>query len=213
MQRFNDTVNDYIIDHTTPADSLLNELERQTHVKVLRPQMVSGHIQGKTLEMLSLMIKPERILELGTFTGYSAICLAKGLTSDGLLYTIDINDELESFANSFFNRSAFAQKIKFIVGDALKIVPEIDELFDLVFIDADKRQYPEYYNLIFDKVKPGGFIIADDVLWYGKINTEIINNDAYTIGLQKFNDIVASDSRVQNIILPIRDGLMVIQKL
>lgn len=213
MQRFNDTVNDYIIDHTTPADSLLNELERQTHVKVLRPQMVSGHIQGKTLEMLSLMIKPERILELGTFTGYSAICLAKGLTSNGLLYTIDINDELESFANSFFNRSAFAQKIKFIVGDALKIVPEIDELFDLVFIDADKRQYPEYYNLIFDKVKPGGFIIADDVLWYGKINTEIINNDAYTIGLQKFNDIVASDSRVQNIILPIRDGLMVIQKL
>ena len=152
MQRFTDKVNTYIYKHSTEPDQLLAELERQTYLKILRPQMVSGPIQGKVLEMISTMIKPERILELGTFTGYSALCLAKGLTDSGKLITIDINDELQDFAQSFFDRSPWSHKIEFKVGDARKIVTELNEQFDLVFIDADKRQYPEYYDLVFDKV-------------------------------------------------------------
>jgi len=213
MQRFNDSVTQYILNHTTEPNELLQELERQTFVKVLRPQMVSGKLQGMVLEMLSCMINPQNILELGTFTGYSALCLAKGLKPSGTLITIDINDELEDFAQSFFNRSPYKDQINFIVGDALKIIPELNETFDLIFIDADKRQYPEYYKLIFDKVKPGGYIIADDVLWYGKINEEISENDTYTKGLKEFNTIVSKDKRVENVIFPIRDGLMIIRKL
>jgi caffeoyl-CoA O-methyltransferase len=212
MQRFNHSVEHYIIDHTTQPDPLLQRLERETWTKVLRPQMVSGHLQGKTLEMFSRMIQPHAILELGTFTGYSALCLAKGLAPGGQLITIDINDELEEFATSFFNQSAQAAHIKMLTGDARQIVPTLPQLFDLVFIDADKRQYPEYYQLIFDKVKPGGFILADDVLWYGKINDEAPTNDSYTLGLQQFNAIVRADNRVETLMLPIRDGLMVIYK-
>lgn len=213
MQRFTDSVNTYIYEHSTQPDKLLLELERQTYLKILRPQMVSGPIQGKVLEMISCMIKPKRILELGTFTGYSALCLAKGLSNNGKLITIDINDELQEFAQSFFDKSEYTQKIEFLVGDALQIIPEINESFDLVFIDADKRQYPEYYNAIFDKVKPGGFIIADDVLWYGKVAENTPENDDYTNGLLKFNKIVNEDPRVENVIFPIRDGLMVVRKL
>ncbi len=212
MQRFNESVNKYISDHTTEPNSLLQKLERQTYLKVLRPQMVSGALQGKILEMISCMIRPERILELGTFTGYSALCLAKGLKPNGKLITIDINDELEEFAQSFFDQSPHKNQIKFLKGDACKIVPELNETFDLVFIDADKRQYPEYYKLVFDKIKPGGFIIADDVLWYGKVNEKIPNNDNYTKGLIEFNNLVHNDSRVENVIFPVRDGLMVVKK-
>lgn len=213
MQRFNDSVNEYIYNHSTTPSDLLNELERQTYLKILRPQMVSGPIQGKVLEMISCMIQPKRILELGTFTGYSALCLAKGLPADGQLITIDVNDELEAFAQSFFDRSPFKNQIDFRVGDARTIVPQLNESFDLVFIDADKRQYPEYYDLVFDKVKPGGFIIADDVLWYGKVNEEIPENDTYTKGLLAFNQKVQNDTRVENVIFPIRDGLMIVRKL
>lgn len=212
MQRFDHKVSEYIINHTTPPDELLNELERTTYLKILRPQMVSGHLQGKVLEMLSCMIKPKRILELGTFTGYSALCLAKGLQIDGELHTIDINDELEDFVRSFFDRSEYSRQIHLYIGDAFKIVPSFDCLFDLVFIDADKRQYPDYYNLIFEKVSPGGFIIADDVLWYGKIDENATEKDTYTKGLQEFNNFVHSDPRVENVLFPIRDGLMVIRK-
>ena len=213
MQRFNESVTKYILDHTSEPDALLQELERQTYLKVLRPQMVSGKLQGKILEMISYMIQPENILELGTFTGYSALCLAKGLKPNGKLLTIDVNDELEDFAQSFFNRSTNKEKIEFKIGDAREIIPDLEELFDLVFIDADKRQYSEYFSLVIEKVKPGGFIIADDVLWYGKVNEPVDDNDAYTQGLIKFNDIVKNDKRVENVIFPVRDGLMVLRKL
>lgn len=212
MQRFNHSVSQYILEHTSAPDDLLLELERQTHLKILRPQMVSGSLQGKVLEMISCMINPQYILELGTFTGYSALCLAKGLQKNGKLLTIDINDELEDFTQSFFDRSPMAKQIEFRIGDALEIVPNINYEYDLVFIDADKRQYPAYFNLVIDKVRKGGFIIADDVLWYGKINETIDPNDHYTKGLLKFNNLVQKDSRVENVIFPIRDGLMIMRK-
>ncbi|MBI9067362.1 MAG: O-methyltransferase [Salinivirgaceae bacterium] len=213
MQRFNDSVNNYIYNHSTKPNELLDELERQTYLKILRPQMLSGPIQGKVLEMLSCMIQPKRILELGTFTGYSALCLAKGLTSNGKVITIDINDELQEFAQSFFDKSKYKNQIEFLIGDVKNIVPNLNEVFDIVFIDADKREYSEYYNLVFDKVRPGGFIIADDVLWYGKVTETIPVNDMYTKGLLAFNERIQNDSRVENVIFPIRDGLMVVRKL
>ncbi len=213
MQRFNDSVNDYISSHSSSPSELLNELERQTYLKILRPQMVSGSIQGKILEMISCMIQPLKILEIGTFTGYSALCLAKGLKPNGKLITIDLNDELEDFTQSFFNRSPYKNQIEFIIGDAKTIVPTLTEPFDLVFIDADKREYSSYYELVFDKVKPGGFILADDVLWYGKINEETSEKDTYTNGLVAFNETVQKDERVENVILPVRDGLMMVRKI
>ncbi|MDA3891704.1 MAG: O-methyltransferase [Salinivirgaceae bacterium] len=213
MQRFNESVSQYILDHTSKPAKLLLELERQTHLKILRPQMVSGTLQGKVLEMISCMIQPERILELGTFTGYSALCLAMGLKPSGKLITIDINDELEDFAQCFFDKSPYKDQIELIIGDALSIIPDFTEDFDLVFIDADKRQYPDYYKLVFDKVKSGGYIVADDILWYGKVNEEVPENDSYTNGLLEFNNMVQNDTRVENVIFPIRDGLMVIQKI
>lgn len=211
-QRFDHSVDSYIEEHTSPVSPLLDELERQTYLKVLRPQMVSGHIQGKVLEMLCRMIQPKRVLELGTFTGYSALCIATALPDGAVLHTIDVNDELEDFVRPYFERSGLQDKIEYHLGDALDIVPTLGGNFDLVFIDADKREYPQYYNLVIDAVRPGGFIIADDVLWYGKINGDTPANDTYTQGLQQFNDMVQSDTRVENVIFPIRDGLMVMQK-
>ncbi len=208
--RFNDSVDDYVASHSTAADPLLAELERATYVNYLRPHMVAGHIQGKVLEMLSCMMQPKRILELGTFTGYSALCMAKGLAPDGELHTIDINDELEDFTRSFFNRSPHASQIHYHLGDARDIIPTLGGNFDMAFIDADKREYPEYYELVFKSVRVGGFIIADDVLWYGKVLTD---TDAFTRALQQFNDMVMADSRVENVIFPIRDGLMVARKV
>jgi len=213
MHRFDESLSQYIVNHSTDVDPLLKELERETYLKIIHPQMLSGVIQGKILEMISSMIKPKNILELGTFTGYSALCLAKGLKKDGKLITIDINDELEDFTNSFFNRSCYKDKIIFKIGDACNIIPYLKEEFDLIFIDADKRQYTEYYNLVFDKVKKGGFIIADNILWYGKVNKEVSKTDLHTKELIKFNKMVNDDPRVENVIFPIRDGLMVVRKL
>lgn len=213
MQRFDHNVDKYIEEHTSPVSDLLNELERQTYVRILRPQMVSGHLQGKVLEMLCRMIRPNKVLELGTFTGYSALCLANGMPQNSILHTIDINDELEDFVCEYLNKSPHKDKIIHHVGDALQIVPTLGGEFDLIFIDADKREYPEYYNLAIESVKIGGFIIADDVLWYGKINAEAPTNDRYTQGLQQFNDIVHADPRVENVLFPIRDGLMVMQRV
>lgn len=213
MQRFDHNVDKYIEEHTSPVSDLLNELERQTYVRILRPQMVSGHLQGKVLEMLCRMIRPTKVLELGTFTGYSALCLANGMPQNSILHTIDINDELEDFVCEYLNKSPHKDKIIHHVGDALQIVPTLGGEFDLIFIDADKREYPEYYNLAIESVKIGGFIIADDVLWYGKINAEAPTNDRYTQGLQQFNDIVHADPRVENVLFPIRDGLMVMQRV
>jgi len=208
----NKSLHTYIENHTQAEDEVLKELSRQTHLKVLRPRMLSEHIQGEVLSMLSAMIKPEQILELGTFTGYSAICLAKGLTKNGKLHTIDINDELDGFAAPFFEKAGFKDQIISYFGDALSIIPTLNVEFDLVFIDADKREYLAYYHAIFDKVKTGGFIIADNIFWDGNILSSPEKHDAYTKGIIDFNEYVHNDTRVENVIFPIRDGLMILRK-
>jgi predicted O-methyltransferase YrrM len=178
----------------------------------MQARMLSGHIQGKFLELISKMISPSNILEIGTFTGYSAICLAKGLTDNGILHTIDIDDELRYIAEDFISRSSVSDKIRLYTGDALTIVPQMDMLFDLVFIDGDKREYSAYYNLVIEKVRKGGYIIADNVLWSGKVLDENVKpNDKFTAELLAFNDFVQNDSRVENLLLPIRDGMMIIR--
>jgi len=203
----------YILNHISEEDEVLKKLARDTNVNIYHPRQVSGHLQGKILEMLSKMIRPEYILELGTFTGYSAICLAKGLVENGELYTIEINDELEDFINRYIKLSSLESKIHLHIGDAIKIVPTLDYQFDLVFVDANKSKYLEYYKLIFDKVKTGGFIIVDNVIWDEKILEEKIkSNDHFTKGIIEFNEFIKNDKRVENVIFPVRDGMMVIRK-
>ena len=200
----------YIDQFSSKEDEVLSELSRETHLKIQMPQMVSGNIQGKFLEMLSGLIQPKRILEIGTFTGYSAISLAKGLTPDGLLYTIDINEELQPMCARYFEKANLTSKIKHLVGDARKIIPELNETFDLVFIDADKVNYANYYDLVFDKVRIGGFIVADNVLWSGKVIEE--KKDKDTTAIHAYNQKIADDNRVKNFILSLRDGLNIVQK-
>jgi predicted O-methyltransferase YrrM len=201
----------YIIDHSTPEDTLLQELYRQTHLKFVNPNMVSGHLQGKLLEMISMMIRPENILEIGTFTGYSAICLAKGLKPGGKIYTIECNDELHLFTSEYFSKSGLSSSIVQLTGRAQDIIGEIDVRFDLVFIDGDKREYVTYYNLVHEKVRQGGFIIADNVLWGGKV-FDTTTNDPQAKGIIAFNDHIREDDTVEKVILPLRDGLMIIRK-
>jgi predicted O-methyltransferase YrrM len=197
--------------HTSGENSLLKSINRDTHAHVLMPRMLSGQLQGRWLSMISHMIKPERILEIGTYTGYSALCLAEGLKANGRIITIDINEELEKRVRGYFNLSEFKDKIDYRVGNALDIVPSLNELFDLVFIDADKINYSRYYDLVFDKVKPGGFILADNVLWSGKILAP--NPDKDTRAILEFNKKVAEDARVENVLMPVRDGIMVVRKV
>ena len=201
----------YIEHHSTPEDPILQDLYRQTHIRFLNPNMLSGHLQGKFLEFISLMIRPENILEIGTFTGYSAICLSKGLQPGGKLITIELNDELTDFAQSYFVRAGSEKKIIQMTGRAQDIIPGLDLLFDLVFIDGDKREYVEYYKMIIGKVKPGGFIIADNVLWGGHV-IEDETNDPQTRGLINFNMMMQNETIVENVILSLRDGLMLIRK-
>ena len=201
----------YILDHTTPEDPVLEDLYRQTHMRFVNPNMVSGHQQGIFLEMISKMIRPENILEIGTFTGYSAICLAKGLKTDGKLITIEINDELTAFSHSYFCRAGAENKIVQLTGNALDIIPGIDIMFDLVFIDGDKREYINYYHLVIDKVKPGGFILADNVLWGEKVLEEE-TSDPQARGIIDFNEMIMSEKNIENVLLTIRDGLMLIRK-
>jgi predicted O-methyltransferase YrrM len=202
----------YISTHSSPEDTLLQELTRTTHLHAMHARMLSGHVQGKFLEFISKMISPSNILEIGTFTGYSAICMAKGLPPDGMLHTIDINDELRYVAEDFIRRSSAGKQIKLYTGDALKIIPQMDMLFDLVFIDGDKREYIAYYNLVIERVRKGGYIIADNVLWSGKVLDDNVKpNDKFTVELLKFNDLVQNDSRVENLLLPVRDGIMIIR--
>ncbi len=208
----NKSLEKYIEQHTEPEDAILQELTRQTHLKVLRPRMLSGHLQGKILSMLSQMLKPKNILELGTYTGYSAICLAKGLAKNGILHTIDANDELEGFATPFFKKAGFENQIVPHFGKALDVIPTFDLTFDLVFIDADKREYLAYYQAVIDKVNKGGYIIADNIFWDGNILNPPEKQDEYTQGITQFNDFVHSDPRVENVIFPIRDGLMILRK-
>lgn len=203
----------YITDHISPEEDYLHELDRETHLKVLRSRMLSGHLQGQILSMISSMIKPRCILEIGTFTGYSALCLAKGLAEGGLLHTIEIDDELESIAQKYFLKSGMANRIIQHIGDAREIIPTIDQPFDLVFIDADKREYCEYYNLVFNRVAVGSYILADNILWDGKVVDPDAANEEQTRGILNFNKLVQNDPRVKNVILPIRDGIMVVEKV
>ena len=201
----------FLLDHTTPEDPVLEDLYRQTHLRFVNPNMATGHLQGKLLEFLSLMVNPENILEIGTFTGYSAICLAKGLKSGGKLITIELNDELISFSYSYFRRAGMESKIKVMNGRAQDIIPSLDQMFDLVYIDGDKREYTEYYKLVIDKVKPGGFILADNVLWGGKALEEE-TTDPMARGIISFNEMIRHETSVEKVVIPLRDGLMLIRK-
>lgn len=203
----------YIIEHSEPEVPLLKDLTHEANVKLLHPHMLSGHIQGRLLSMIVAMIKPKRILELGTYVGYSAICLAENLPEDGKLITIDIDDEIEDMARRYIEASPNASKIEFIVADALQWLENCTETFDLIFIDANKRHYIEYYNAVFDKLTPGGFILADNTLWGGKVVEKVASNDYQTKGLLAFNDYLNTEKeRISYFILPLRDGLTFIQK-
>jgi caffeoyl-CoA O-methyltransferase len=206
-------LNNYLEDHVSEETALLKKLNRETHTSVLMPRMLSGHYQGVLLRMLSQMIRPEKILEIGTFTGYSAICLCEGLKDNGLLHTIDINEELSDLVNRYILEAGMKDKIITHIGNAVQIIPTINELFDLVFIDADKMNYPLYYKLVFDKVRKGGYIISDNVLWSGKVLTDPTQMDKETKVIDAFNKMIQEDVRVENIILPVRDGLMIARKL
>lgn len=206
-------IEQYCERHTSDENILLQQLNRETHLQILNPRMLSGHMQGRWLSMISNMIRPNRILEIGTFTGYSALCLAEGLPSDGLLYTIDVNEELEDFTSRFFQESAYKDQIRFLIGDAGQLIDDIDEEFDLVFIDADKKSYLNYYECVLPKVRKGGFILADNVLWSGKVITDELQKDKKTKIIHEFNQFVQNDPRVENILMPIRDGIMVMRKL
>jgi caffeoyl-CoA O-methyltransferase len=201
----------YIEDHSSPEDPILEDLYRQTHIRFVNPNMVSGHMQGKLLELISCMIRPDNILEIGTFTGYSAICLSKGLKPGGRLITIEINDELTDFAHSYFVKSGAELKITQMTGKAQEIIPSLDIMFDLVFIDGDKREYIEYFNAVIDKMRPGGFILADNVLWGGKV-TEHETTDPQARGIIDFNNMIRVEKNIEKLILPFRDGLMLIRK-
>jgi predicted O-methyltransferase YrrM len=204
-------IDDYVCRHTSKESELLQKINRETNLEVLQPRMLSGHFQGRVLSMFSKMIKPRRILEIGTYTGYSALCLAEGLTEDGLLFTIDVNEELETRVQGYFDNSDNRMKLKYFVGDAIRIIPSLNEKWDIVFIDADKLNYVNYYNLVFDSVEKGGYIIADNVLWSGKV-VDSSKMDKDTELLREYNRMVHEDSRVEEVLLPIRDGLMIARK-
>ncbi|MDD4754532.1 MAG: O-methyltransferase [Prolixibacteraceae bacterium] len=202
----------YILDHIDREDEILQELYRETNLKVPGARMLSGHLQGKVLSMISKMIKPEIILEIGTFTGYSAICLAQGLKDGGKLITIEKDDELENLAKKYIHKAGMDNKIVRLTGSALDLIPTLEESFDLVFLDADKREYTDYYNIVFEKVRSGGFIIADNTLWNGKVFESPLPRDAQSKGIINFNELIKTDSRIEKVILPLRDGMTIIRK-
>lgn len=208
-----DALERYILENSTPEDALLEELDRETHLRVLNPRMISGHIQGKLLEMIVRMLRPRTILEIGTFTGYSALCMAAGLEEGATLDTCEVDDELEPLAQSFFDRSPYGDKISLHIGSALDIAPQLGKQFDLVFIDGDKREYPAYYNMLMDKglVHSGSILLADNILWYGKVVEHVHHNDHHTQALIEFNRKVVEDDRVESFILPLRDGINIIR--
>ena len=212
MINYNDNLFDYILENSSPESEVLYDLNRHTHLNVVQPRMLSGHLQGKILEMISCMIRPEYILEIGTFTGYSAICLARGLKQNGKLITLEIDDELEHISLGYFNKAGLQNVIELIIGDALAIIPGINYKFDLVFIDGNKKDYIKYYNLIIEKVNSGGFILADNVLWDGKVTDPSEKDDPDTKAIIEFNKYVCNDKRVENVILPVRDGINIIKK-
>ena len=201
-------IDDYVVEHSQQEPKILKELTKETWQKVLNPRMLSGAFQGRVLSMISKIIQPKNILEVGTYTGYSALCFAEGLQDKGKIFTIDKNEELETLQNKFFDKSGYRDQIIQFVGNALEIIPTIDETFDLVFIDADKENYPKYFDLVIDKMAKGGLIIADNVLWSGKVVEPLKQNDSSTKALLLYNEKIQNDPRVENILLPVRDGLM-----
>lgn len=211
MVLLSDELTEYLDRHCEPEDELLKHINRETHLKVLMPRMLSGHYQGRVLSMLSKMMRPKRILEIGTFTGYATLCLAEGLSEKGVLHTIDINPELEDMVRDHFSCSNFNQQITYHPGNALNIISELDEVFDLVFIDADKKNNMNYFDLVIDKVRSGGLIIIDNVLWNGKV-LDTAGADKDTRGIIDFNRVLSSDQRIEKLILPVRDGLFLALK-
>ena len=204
----------YIIDHISSEDPVLTELDRQTHLRVIQPRMLSGHLQGRLLEMFTAMVRPQYVLELGTFTGYSAIAMARGLERpEAVLHTVEVNDELYDFAAEYIEKAGLRDRIVQHIGPALEVVPQLGLVFDLVFIDADKREYPDYFRMLLDGgwVRSGSIILADNVLWSGKVVEEVAHNDRQTLSLLEFNRIVRDDPRVDQVIVPLRDGLTIIR--
>lgn len=206
-------IDDYILRHIDKESDYLQKLYRQTHLQLLYPHMVSGHLQGRILTMLVRMIRPKNILEIGTYSGYSAICMAEGLEDGGKVYTIEMNDEQEVFTRPWIEGSGYADKIDFRIGDALEVVPTLGVTFDMAFIDGDKRRYVEFYEMTLKVLRSGGFILADNTLWDSHVTEEHVrDSDRQTLGIMHFNDLVAQDDRVEKVILPLRDGLSIIRK-
>lgn len=211
MDVTNPAIQKYSEDHTSAENDLLKKVNRDTHANIMMPRMLSGHMQGRILSMISCMIKPSVILEIGTYTGYSALCMAEGLKPDGKLITLDINEELENRVRNYFSDSPFHSQIDYRIGNALDIIPSLDMNFDLVFIDADKENYARYYDLIINRVPLGGYILADNVLWSGKVLDE--KSDKDTRAIKAFNDKIQDDTRVENVLLPVRDGILIMRKI
>ena len=211
MELLSDELVNYLERTCEPEPELLKKINRETHLKVLKPKMLSGHYQGRVLSMISKLIAPRRILEIGTYTGYATLCLAEGLTPDGEIHTIDVNAELEQIIKNNVQQSDVYSKVKFYLGNAIKIIPKLNEDWDLVFIDADKANNAAYYDLVIDKVRPGGLILTDNVLWYGKVLNDATRDKDTTI-IHQFNNKVTNDPRVEKLILPVRDGIFVIRK-
>ena len=212
MEFLPEAIQEYVARHSDEESPLLARLNRETHAKVLAPRMLSGHVQGRVLSMLSHMIRPKLVLEIGTYTGYSALCMAEGLATDGKLITLDKNEELEAMVRGYISEAGLEAQIDYRLGDAMALIPEIDGPYDLVFIDADKINYYNYFKLVVDKVRPGGFIIADNVLWSGKVIETEKKIDKDTQAIIDFNRLIDADDRVENVLFPVRDGLMVIRR-
>lgn len=207
-----DLLEEYISAHIGVESSLLRDLYRETNLRMLNPRMASGHIQGRLLKMLVTMIRPQLILEVGTFTGYATLCMAEGLPEGGIVHTVEIDDELEDFIMKGLRESPYSDRIRLHIGDALKVVPQLGLTFDMIFLDGEKREYPDYYDVLLDYLRPGGYMIADNTLWDGHVVESEYDSDPQTIAVRKFNDMVKADDRVEVAMIPIRDGLTIIRK-
>jgi predicted O-methyltransferase YrrM len=212
MHFLSDELDDYVVKHSEDEPELLQQLTRETYQKIMQPRMLSGHYQGRVLSMISKLVNPKYVLEIGTYTGYSALCLAEGIQKDGELHTIDINEELADFQRKYFDASDYGKQIHQYIGDALEIIPNLDMTFDLVFIDADKENYVNYFRLVIDKLKTGGIILSDNVLWSGKVLEPLKKDDPSTKAILEYNQLLKTDKRIETVLLPIRDGLTVSRK-
>ena len=212
MIDFTYAIEEYLEQHTTPMDEVLHELYRETHLHAMNPRMASGPVQGRFLQLLCQLMQPKKVLEIGAFTGFATICMARGMASDGLLTTIEANEEYEGIIRKYLAKAAVADRVRLIIGDAKEVIPTLEGGFDMVFIDADKISYPSYYDLMIEKLNPGGVVLADNVLWEGKV-LNVGTKERDTKAIQAFNDKVQNDPRVENVLLPLRDGLMMVRKL